>query len=165
MKKNFDFVISADKDCDKIVLRFYPKHSHVHGFGEEAPNSWDRVYKTYMSFAILKYCFNSKKQTYDSTNILFENYGDEGEGLRILRDVLNDILVGEHKEYYEITPFGYGVDWEVRDKRKNFNYDFTMIDNLSNKAFRFVLNKEKIQEFYNVLNEFLEYMLSNSEGI
>lgn len=59
-----------------------------------------------------------------------------------------------------------GVNWEI--KRCKYNKDlfmFTMINNLNNQAYRFYLKQSRIQEFYNALNGFLEYMLVHSEVI
>lgn len=37
MKHHFDFIIEEEKDSEKIIMRFYPRQSHVHGFDENIP--------------------------------------------------------------------------------------------------------------------------------
>lgn len=166
MKHHFDFLINEEKDFQKTALRFYPKQSHVHGFEDYAPDKWELVYKTYMSFSILNYYKYEETDPYETPDNLFSYYGDEGEGLRILRDILKEMLSNKAKDEYSITPFGYGVDWEICKHKYDKNlFVFTMIDNLTNQAYRFYLEQSGIQEFHNVLNEFLEYMLAHSEGI
>lgn len=171
-KKKFDFIIDKWQGFDKKVLRFYPRQSNVHGFGDDPPTTWKGVYKTYMTFAVLHYYEDDNSEgKYERPYELFSYYCDEGEGLLYLREVLADILFGECKDEYEIIPFGDGVDWEIYkdkkyvDKEGNNIYTFNMIDSNSGQCYRFRLYKEEIKEFYDILNEFLEHMLEHSVGI
>jgi len=166
MKHHFDFLIEEEKDSFKTVLRFYPKQSHVHGFNEDSPSTWKEVYKTYMTFSILRYDKWDETEPYETPCELFGYISDEGEGLRLLKVVLEEILSNNSKDEYEVIPFGYGVDWYIsKNKIHNDEYIFLTVDNLTGQAFRFCLKENKILEFYNILDVFLEYMLKHSEGI
>lgn len=167
MKRKFDFLISKDDGFDKKILRFYPKQSTVHGFGDEPPTTWKGVYKTYMTFSVLLYdeCWDNEG-CYETPYELFSYYRDEGEGLRTLREILKEIITNDCKEEYTITPFGDGIDWEIKQRKGRPDmYTFTMINSATGLCYRFNLNLDNIKEFNNVLNDFLEYMLKNSVGI
>ena len=173
MKKHFDFIIEKNEGLDKKVLRFYTNTSHVYGFRKEPPKTWKGVYKTYMSFAVLRYWEDDEIEgKYERPFELFSYYCDEGEGLRYLREVLHEILTNNEKDEYNIIPFGDGIDWEI--KKEEFEnlesksvklYKFTMVNDRSGQCYRFRLLPEEIKVFYEILNNFLEYMLNNSEGI
>lgn len=51
MKKKFDFVLDDDPGINRTILRFYPRHTHVHSFNDDPPKSWEEVYKVYYSWA------------------------------------------------------------------------------------------------------------------
>lgn len=165
MKKHFDFIIDKYEGFDKKVLRFYPRHSAVHGFSDEPPKSWKGVYKTYMTFSVLRYWEDDDNEgKYERPYELFSYDSDEGEGLRYLREALASILEGS-KERFDIIPFGDGVDWEIYKAKISKYYTFNMINSRSGQCYRFKLDIKEIKDFYNVLNEFLEYMLEHSVGI
>lgn len=167
MKRSFDFVIKEDDGVSKIVLRFYPKKSRVYTFVDEPPKSWDEVYKTYMTYSVLCYSTYKTKNIIPSTtpDVLFSSSIDEGEGLLDVRQTISNILNGDLKKEYLIYPLSFGVDWEIREMPKNKDtYIFTMIKNITGEAFRFELPKEKLNEFYTVLNEYLEYILKYRMG-
>lgn len=171
-KRKFDFEIDKWEGFDKKVLRFYPRQSNVHGFGEEPPTTWKGVYKTYMTFAVLHYYEDDDDEgKYERPYELFSYYRDEGEGLRYLREVLSEMITEECQNEYNITPFGDGIDWEIYkddryvDKEGNNMYIFNMINSHSGQCYRFRLCKEEIKGFYNVLDDFLEHMLKHSVGI
>lgn len=158
MKKHFDFVINNTEDI-KTVIRFYPCRSHVHGFDENIPpNKWENVYKTYLTFSILNYYWEDKPPS-----IMFTSYMDEGEGLRYLRDYLDHIINKNDKRKYDLLPFGSGAEWIIERNRNIFS--FYIFSYFKNNGFRFGLNRNRIQDFYDVLNDFLEYMLKHSEVI
>lgn len=165
--KNFDFIIDLDEGYSKKVLRFYPKQSRVHGFNETPPSKWEGVYKTYMTFSILLYeeCWDNEG-FYGIPCELFSYYRDEGEGLLELREILREMLTDNCKTEYSLIPFGDGIDWEInQDKRRADVFVFTMINSYTGLCYRFSLDMVKLKEFYEVLNEFLEYMLQHSVGI
>lgn len=167
MKRNFDFVISEDNGFSKIVLRFYPKKSRVFSFDESVPKSWDEVYKTYTSYSILRYntCKLDIIPTSSTPDVLFSFSIDEGDSLLDLRQALYSIIQGSQKTNYDIYTLTFGVDWEIRTlPKENGMYKFTMINNLTGQAFRFELSKEKLIEFYNVLDSYLEYILKYRMG-
>ena len=166
-KRKFDFIIDKSEGFDKKVLRFYPRQSNVHGFSDDSPTTWEGVYKTYMTFSVLRYWEDDDNSgKYERPYELFSYYYDEGEGLRYLREVLSEMITDKCQDEYEIIPFGDGVDWEIyKDRSNNRYYIFNMINSRSGQCYRFRLNKSEIQEFYNILNDFLEYMLKHSVGI
>lgn len=167
MKKKFDFLIEKDDGFYKKVLRFYPKQSKVHGFGDEPPTDWEDVYKTYMTFSVLMYdeCWDNEG-FYETPGEIFSYYRDEGEGLWILRETLKEIIDGKGKDEYNLVPLGDGIDWDInKHKQKDDTYIFTMINAYTGLCYKFSLYINRIQEFYNVLDEFLEYMLKHSVGI
>ncbi|BAE47735.1 hypothetical protein G8T64_11945 [Clostridium botulinum C] len=163
MKHHFDFLIDNFKGISKTVLRFYPRRSHVHGFNDVPPSKWEDVYKTYMTFSVLMYHTNVDETEYETPCELFSYCADEGEGLRELRELLGTMSSDRSKIKGRVLQFGDGIEWEI--DRDNDLYITTMIDNQTGKAYRCYLNINQIKEFYNVLDEFLEYMLAHSEGI
>lgn len=167
MKRNFDFIISKEEGFDKKVLRFYPLQSKVHGYDDESPKEWKEVYKTYMSFSVLHYYEDYESDgKYERPYELFSFYRDEGEGLIRLRDILFEIIFENNKETYNILPFGDGIAWELsRDKGNIDGFMFNMVNNSNGQCYRFYLKKPQIKEFYEVLTNFLEYMLKHSVGI
>lgn len=166
MKRYFDFVIDKWEGFDKKVLRLYTKHSSVHGFDDNPPKTWNSVYKTYMTFSILRYWEDDDNEgKYERPYELFTYDCDEGDGLLNLREVLKDIMDGSKQKEYTIMPFGDGIDWEISNTQNSKEYRFTMINSKSGQCYRFRLTPDEIKEFYNVLNSFLEYMLKHSVGI
>lgn len=156
MKRHFDLIVCNDADI-KTVIRFYPRQSIV--FNEYlTPNNWEDVCKTYMTFSILNYYWADIHPS-----VMFKSIKEDGEGLRYLRDVLKYIIDKNDKKKYRVLPFGDGAEWIIERNRNIFT--FNVFAYFYNNGFRFTLHKNKIKEFYNVLNEFLEYMLEHSETI
>ena len=157
MRKFFEFVISDD-EFERRVMRFYPKTTHVHGFGDEPPKTWDEVYKTYLSFAVLYFDKEYKKATVE-----YSARWDECSGLN---ELVNWI---ENKEKFDepfmhLRVFGDATQWIIIP----FGPDrvvFTLYPIYQGSGCTFFLDNEQLSEFAEVINTYLEHSLKHSQGI
>lgn len=167
MKQKIDFTIRESED-ERLLFRFYPRRSHVHGFTDEPPKTWNKVYKTYFSWAIIL-----QYKDFQESVILFEEDFDECSVLEYMPDVI-DNLPTTPEETKTIQPFGDGVTWEFtfvpedswRGKVINKSgYKVILWQNYTNKGYRFFLCEDKLKEFKDKVTYILSYMLEHSEGI
>lgn len=100
-EKNFGFLLKRN-EYETVGFRFFPEHSHVHGFGGECPKTWDEVYKVYCvwSIYITKY---GERSTFD--------VWDEGSVLGSVADVITQFAAADKNDS---TSFGDGADWDIR---------------------------------------------------
>lgn len=174
MKRKIDFVIYEDK-YEKLVFRFYPRKSHCHGFGEEPPKEWDKVYKVYYSYSVI----HRYKELYEphEHEVLYASDCDEcsviGEVAARIRLIVDGQKVFHGKDQFkedysielldnEVFPIGYGTSWIIKEVRGK--YEIQMFG-WNEKGYRFSLNKKQLKEFGEYLEECCEYMLTHSEGI
>ena len=174
------------------IIRFYPKLSHVHGFDENCPTSWDHYYKEYLSFAIFYY----DSEWDDKPEMVFQCLCDECSSLLSLniityfwlKDtkykeqamVTNITLADESKieDAYDLYTIGYGTDWKIkREKRHIFttegeeekeNYFYELIPYLNygpNKAYVLTLDEKELLSFNQILTIYLNECMKNSECI
>ena len=64
----------------------------------------------------------------------------------------------------EIFPFGMGVSWIINKYNQPDLYEFILWD-WENRGYRFYLEKDKMKEFGEYLDECCEYMLAHGDPI
>ena len=170
-KRKIDFVIYENND-EIIVFRFYPRQSNCHSFNDIPPKSWSEVYKVYFSYGIFRRWKDS-----NSTETLFECLCDECSVIKEISSRIEYIAQDNKtisvscggEEYVinlfdeEVFPIGYGVSWIIH-KLSSDKYSITMWK-YNNTGYRFVLDKDKLKEFGEYLNECREYMLAHGDPI
>ena len=159
----FDFII-MDNDFRKIVFRFHPKQSSVHGFDDTHPNKWEDVYKVYFSYSI----FCSYKENYPA-DTLFEQNFDECSAVYQVSYILGEIINNESIKSKTITPFGDGTFWEIKYSHKDYftkEKVWSVLMWMNNgRAYRFVITKTEAIKFKDCIDRFLDYMIRHSVGI
>lgn len=170
MNRHFDFEIFRD-DNEIILFRFYPKHSHVHGFEiDVAPKTWDEVYKVYYAWSILSKYKDFKNESLWKTEIVYEEWFDECSPLDQLESILaNSDCLQENKFEYT-TSYGDCTSWYVKFFKtwnENITYEFICYHNgrAGASAYRFLLNDKEKTNFQKYLEDIQQYMLEHSEGI
>lgn len=177
MKQKFDFVIDDDKSFHRDIFRFYPRRTHVHGFRDAAPKTWDGVYKVYYSWAIIRqYYDDDMENKIESSEILLDMSCDECSQLPNLPEIIKNVM--NTGESFNFPTFGqpagdwrieqrichkYGYD-EADDKDYEF-YDYEVFNNWLNVGYRFTLNKEETLKFCNWLDKINRYALEHGQGI
>lgn len=157
MRDFFEFTLYED-EWERRAIRFYPKTTHVHGFGDEPPTKWERVYKAYLSFAVLHF----NKET-GKAHVAYDARWDECSGLNDLAYWLEH--PGANTEpVFHMRVLGDATQWIVMPWGDDCKL-VTMYPLHTGKSYVFWLENEKIQEFVKVINEYLEYSLAHSEGI
>ena len=166
MKKRIDFIIDDDLR-ERLLFRFYPRRSRVYGFHDEPPKTWDVVYKTYFSYAIIKQYKNDENSNWDS-EIMYEEDFDECSCIQELSYILKEIINSEHKSKYKIFPHGDGTSYNIAewlDRKYKTHYQIMTFQSYTNKGYRFSIKENQLIEFAKTIDYFLEYMLKHSEGI
>lgn len=170
MKKHIDFLIhSYNCDDDRLILRFYTKKSHVHGFGEEPPKTWKDVYKVYFAYSVLS---QELWGTEWKTDVLYEEEADECSCLMDLSYVLGEIISGNSKkEKYDLYPLGDGTSWHLiyHSQKSSFDlkprWEFQLWQSWVHKGYYFMLDENELVKLKDKIDEFLNYMIKHSEGI
>lgn len=177
---NLDFVLSEGSSLmPKVVFRFYPCRSHMHGFDEEnPPKSYDDVYKVYYSWSILERHVGDNGVAYGNSVRVFEMNWDECSALTDLDKAVSDLLDNKRLEYTVLSLGQPGSIWEVRRLEsadwlgdewvfdpENDKIQFSVWNNITNLGYRFVLTLDKASNFVEYLNSINLYMLEHSEPI
>lgn len=141
-KRKIDFILKERNEY-RLIFRFYPRHSHCHGFHENPPTSWDEVYKVYYSYAILEeyddvHYLTNTKSTDCNWNVrkVFEESCDECSIVAEIGFMCLQIADGKKEYSREIDgetytwqlldtekfPFGMGTCWKIHEyKNSVFN--------------------------------------------
>ena len=153
----FEFTLYED-EWERRAIRFYPKTTHVHGFGDEPPTKWERVYKAYLSFAVLHF----NKET-GKAHVAYDARWDECSGLNDLVHWLEH--PGANTEpVFHMRVLGDATQWIVMPWGDDCKL-VTMYPLHTGKSYVFWLKNDQIPEFVKVINEYLDYSLAHSEGI
>ncbi len=175
MRKHFDFVIE-NETYRETVFRYYPKQTHVHGFGDESPKNWKEVYKVYYSWAIIDKFYDDEEHTkFDGYEFRMKMGCDECSVLPYLDDVIRNVIETGKAEN-NVEGFGQpSSDWSISkrsgDMGKVFNYkpyeyyDFTVFDNWQNNGYRFTLDRKQVEKFCKWLDKINTYALAHGEGM
>lgn len=166
MRKHIDFIFD---DCGKErkIIRFYPRRSHVHGFGEDCPHDWQAVYKVYYAWSVLHQYRCFEDAVWESCTV-FESNTDECSVLENLGKLVEIVPIGKT---LDVCALGDGVDWQIKhiaadEKFKQAEqYQFVAWKHYDNVGYRFWLNVEDTARFVKYLHFVNEYMLAHSEPI
>ena len=188
-EKHIDFII--EKTDDHIVkMRFYPQHSHCHGFYETPPKDWNEVYKVYYSWSILESHkgFIKDDEMWTAFEPVFEMKWDECSAITYLPDTIEWILK-KKKNFYRLPTLGQpGSDWDFRyiktcaskiyfDEQErgyltnvvrtpeNDVLEITVVNNCTQQAYHFLLTIDETQKFVSYLKKINQHMLENGEPI
>lgn len=187
-RRKIDFILHED-EWARVIFRFYPRQSSCHSFGDKPPKSWNDVYKVYYSYKVIKQYKDNKYRSH----ILFDSHVDESSAIDEVAAACDLITMG-HKNITktwnneeitiellnrEMKPFGMGVFWKIseiktivfdedsyfsEEDKYEINYDVQMF-RWDNVGYRFCLDKNKLREFGEYLNECCEYMLTHGDPI
>ena len=169
MKKRIDYIFDED-DYERKIFRFYPRRSHVHGFGDKCPQSWDEVYKVYYTWAIIhQFKFGESTESKWESYTVFTMDCDECSALGDVPNKIKNLKIGEKTNF---GAMGNGAEWNIKycDGNKYFLYSkpyyiFTVWDNFTNQGYRFDLFSDEVHQFSKYIEYVQDYMLKHSEPI
>lgn len=157
MEKNFAFLLKKN-DSETIGFRFFPERSHVHGFGDECPKTWDEVYKVYYDWCIYMTDFGERSSFY---------VWDEGSALADVAAAITKLAAADKTDNVSFNAFGDGADWDIRyfvNKESDMHdFEFGVWDH--HRGFRFYLDRDAALRFAAFIRKSLAYMLEHSEPI
>ena len=156
MKKFFEFKFYED-EWERRTIRFYPKTTHVHGFDDDPPKTWDEVYKTYLSFAVLHFDKEASK-----VRAAYSARCDECSALDLLATTLIDGSFLSDP-VTEIWALGYATQW-ILLPREEVSL-ITMYPMGCGSGYTMRIRNDNLRGFAAVINEYLDYSLAHSEGI
>lgn len=156
-EKNFGFLLKKD-EYETIGFRFFPKQSHVHGFGSTCPKAWEEVYKVYYSWSIVATDCGERSSfdVWDECSVL----GDVAE-------LITEFAAADAPDSKTLRAFGDGADWDIdyfvnRDCNiRRFHFGVWK----HNRGFRFSLEREDALRFAAFIRKVQTYMLNHSEPI
>lgn len=169
MKKRIDYIFDED-DYERKIFRFYPRRSHVHGFGEKCPQSWNEVYKVYYAWAIIhQFKFDEGAEAEWESYTVFTMDCDECSALGDIPYEIMKLKIGEKTNF---GAMGDGAEWDIKycEGNKYFIYSkpyyaFTVWNNFTNQGYRFDLSPEEVQQFSKYIEYIQNYMIEHSEPI
>lgn len=161
-KEMIEYVIDED-EFRKIVIRFLPKMSRVHGFREECPKSYKSAFKWYLYYYIVYINKRNFEESYFSPFI-----SDEDSYLPYLVEEMYENYTNgtslNCKSYY----MGWAASWSIEeDKRENdgelelLGYWFYLF-NCEGEGCRFHIANEQFEDFYNTIVDFLVECVEHS---
>ena len=171
-KRKIDFIL-YENDDQMIVFRFLPRQSGCHSFNDNPPTKWEEVYKVYYSYKIFR-----RWKDDNFSELLFNSNCDECSVIDEIAARIKYIVAGEksitmnymNEEYTiellnnEVRSIGYGVSWIINGLRESNLYEISLW-NHDEIGYRFCLEKDKLAEFGEYLNECCEYMLAHGDPI
>lgn len=169
MKRKIDFIFN-EKENERKILRFYPRSSHVHGFGDECPHAWNSVYKVYYSWAVHHQSKWTKGEEWGS-DVVFDCGFDECSALGCIPDIISSLKPGETAN---ADPGGDGTSWSITHNREQIiceeytippHYEITLWLTYRNTGYRFKLSYDEAQRFSDYIKNVQDYMLAHSEPI
>lgn len=171
MERKFDFLIECSPGFYKDFIRFYPRSSHVHGFHDDPPTSWNSVYKVYYSWSIVRQNYDDNNKLCNS-EILFSMPYDECSELPDLSERINKLVKVESDDYIDYnSAFLSCGQWIIRKFNGCYHsvrskvYEYMVFDKYTGKGYRFYLNESLTKDFCGWLDKINQYMLEHSEGI
>lgn len=175
MKRKMDFTLMED-DYRKVIFRFYPRQTFVHGFEiDYCPKTWEEVYKVYYSFAIIQYYKddNGNIETESADRLLYM-YCDECSQIPNLKEIIEYIMNNDDYVYDYPTIGQPAIDWKISKRKGVYEwkdnepyeyYNFEMFDNWLNVGYRFTLDRKQVEEFCKYLDKINQYALEHSVPI
>lgn len=182
-KKHIDFIIPGRSR--KRMIRFYPRESRMHSFGDEPPKDYRDVYKVYYSWAILESRLEAVKENGEEKWSMFRQVFsmpfDECSCIESgLETALKLVMDHRRKEVRELSCGWPGSVWRIvrmdgtefdleefggEKLRDNDTFFFEVFDNDSDKGYRFSLNRQQAEDFRKYIKEVNAHMLENGEPI
>ena len=157
MEKNFAFLLKRNEN-ETIGFRFFPERSHVHGFGDECPKTWDEVYKVYYDWSIYMTDLDKRSSFY---------VWDEGSALADIAAAITKLAAADKTDSASFNAFGDGADWDIRyfvNKECDMHsFEFGVWNH--HRGFRFYLDRDDALRFAAFIRKTLAYMLEHSEPI
>mgnify|MGYP003571243834 CR=1 FL=1 len=143
---------------------FYPKESHMHGFRDEPPKTFEEVYKVYYSWSI-----EEVTDAHPGEEVIHMRC-DECSAVLDLALLIRHCL--QNEEDGECLSCGQeGSIWELKYYRKNppltykDNICFSVWSNYTYKGYRFWLDVDEANEFAQFIDDVNNHMLENGEPI
>lgn len=174
MKRKMDFTL-MESDYRKVIFRFYPRQTFVHGFSDYCPKTWKEVYKVYYSFAIIQYHKDDNGNIEsESADRLLYMYCDECSQIPNLKAIIEYIMDNDDYVFDEPTFGQPAIDWKISKRKGVYKwkgnepyeyYNFEMFDNWLNVGYRFILNRKEVEEFCKYLDKINQYALDHSVPI
>ena len=174
--EKIDFVIHEGND-EILIFRFLPQQSSCHSFNDNLPTKWEEVYKVYYAYEIIKMWKddNSIEQEFycgcDECSIIDE----VSARIKYIIEGKETVTVNHNdKEYVielfnkEIYPFGDGVSWTINKIINMWDDEVgyeIILWKYNHYGYRFYINKDKLKEFGEYLEECCEYMLTHGDPI
>jgi len=154
-KKSFGFVLE-DSSRRRLIFRFYPEESHIHGFHDFCPDKWEQVYKTYYSWKIL-IDEHGRKTSFGSgcdEDCCFLNY------VCVIRE-----FIANGREDRRDVPSFYGISWNISYHKRGVDFLEFELWTYDNVGYRFRLDTEKAKRFAEFLERVDAYMMKHSEPV
>ena len=171
-----DFVIHEDND-EILIFRFLPQESNCHSFDDRLPTKWEDVYKVYYAYEIIKvwkddnsiekefYCYCDECSIIDEVSARIK-YIIEGKESVTVSHNDEDYVIELFDE--EIYSFGDGVSWTINkiinmwDDEARYKISLWKYNHY---GYRFYIDKDKLRDFGEYLEECCEYMLAHGDPI
>ncbi|GEM_PF-6582441 len=154
-KKSFGFVLE-DSDKRRLIFRFYPDESHIHGFHDFCPTEWEQVYKTYYSWKI---CIDE-----DGEKTSFGSYSDEDCCFTNYSCIIDELIKNAEEDRREVLSFR-GISWNISYRKRAKDYIEFELWTHNNIGYRFRLDIETAKRFAAFLEKADAYMMKHSEPI
>lgn len=145
-----DFVLKENED-ERLLFRIYKEGTRVHSFNENPPVSWEKVYKVYYEWGIIKQYLDENGKV-ESSERLFYMPCDECSMIPGLSGIIAEVM--KTGKIFDAPTLGQPAgEWEIRRKKNpipgygKYYCSFIVFDNWKNTGYRFSLREEKIKEF------------------
>lgn len=171
--RHLDFELKRDEDSI-LKFRFYPKSSHMHGFDEEPPKTFDDVYKVYYTWGIFRsqnLACPDEPDEWTAFQRMFHIAYDECSALETLEYGIRHVIRYKKGRLDHWSWGEPGSDWiisyrkEDKQDRTKDRVFFEVFDNSTDAGFRFVLSVDKALAFADYLHTVNQHMLENGEPI
>lgn len=154
-KKSFGFVLE-DSDKRRLIFRFYPEESHIHGFHDFCPTEWEQVYKTYYSWKI---CIDE-----NGVKTSFGSYRDEDCSFMNYVCVIRELIKNDKNDRREVHSL-CGISWNISYRKRAKDFIEFGLWTQENIGYRFRLDIDTAKRFAEFLERVDAYMMKHSEPI
>ncbi|MBD5130777.1 MAG: hypothetical protein HDT43_12775 [Ruminococcaceae bacterium] len=151
--KSFGFVLE-NSETRRLIFRFYPEESHIHGFHDFCPTEWSQVYKTYYSWKI---CIDE-----NDVKTSFGSYSDEDCCFMNYVCVIKELIRNGKDDRREVRSLR-GVSWNISFRKRAKDYIEFGLWTPQNIGYRFRLDVETAKRFADFLERVDAYMMKHSE--
>lgn len=154
-KKSFGFVLE-NSDKRRLIFRFYPEESHIHGFHDFCPTEWEQVYKTYYSWKI---CIDE-----NGVKTSFGSYRDEDCCFMNYVCVIRELIKNDKNDRREVHSL-CGISWNISYRKRAKDFIEFGLWTQENIGYRFRLDIDTAKRFAEFLERVDAYMMKHSEPI